>query len=170
MSASGDDQLAALREQRRLELQKQLEVQAKAQADAEIESQIKDAEDLAVSNAMKKLLTSDARSRITRISLANPERAESIKQMIITMYQEQKFTPPMSDSNLKSLLASQSRAAVMRQLEESEKVLEMSRNKPAAKNTPNEGYKTKPPCPSMGHVKDRPKHCVSPKETSLETQ
>ena len=60
MSASGDDQLAALREQRRLELQKQLEVQAKAQADAEIESQIKDAENLAVSNAMKKLLTSDA--------------------------------------------------------------------------------------------------------------
>ncbi|MEC8353887.1 MAG: DNA-binding protein [Candidatus Thermoplasmatota archaeon] len=110
MSASGDDQLAALREQRRLELQKQLEVQAKAQADAEIESQIKDAENLAVSNAMKKLLTSDARSRITRISLANPERAESIKQMIITMYQEQKFTPPMSDSNLKSLLASQSKS------------------------------------------------------------
>ena len=58
----------------------------------------------------------------------------------------------------------------MRQLEESEKVLEMSRNKPAAKNTPNEGYKAKPPCPSMGHVKDRPKHCVSSKETSLETQ
>ena len=45
MSASGDDQLAALREQRRLELQKQLEVQAKALQDAEIESQIKDAED-----------------------------------------------------------------------------------------------------------------------------
>ena len=77
----------------------------------------------------------------------------------------------MSDSNLKSLLASQSRAAVMRQLEESEKVLEMSRNKPAAKKIRlMKAQKAKPPCPSMGHVKDRPKHCVSPKETSLETQ
>ena len=110
MSASGDDQLAALREQRRLELQKQLESQAKAQADAEIESQMKDAENLALANAMKKLLTSDARSRFTRISLADPARAESIKQMIITLYENQKFTPPMSDSTLKSLLASQSKS------------------------------------------------------------
>ena len=53
MSASGDDQLAALREQRRLELQKQFESQAMAQADAEIDSQMKNAESIAVSNAMK---------------------------------------------------------------------------------------------------------------------
>ena len=33
MSASGDDQLAALREQRRMELQRQLESQAQAQAE-----------------------------------------------------------------------------------------------------------------------------------------
>ena len=44
MSASGEDQLAALREQRRLELQKQFESQAMAQADAEIDSQMKNAE------------------------------------------------------------------------------------------------------------------------------
>ena len=110
MSVNGDDQLSALREQRRLELQAQFESQAKAQADAEIETQRKNAEEQAVSSAMKHLLTNDARARIARISLATPERADSIKQMIITMYQEQKFTPPMSDSNLKSLLASQSKS------------------------------------------------------------
>ena len=38
MSVNGDDQLSALREQRRLELQAQFESQAKAQADAEAEA------------------------------------------------------------------------------------------------------------------------------------
>ena len=48
MSVNGDDQLSALREQRRLELQAQFESQAKAQADAEIESQRKNAEELSL--------------------------------------------------------------------------------------------------------------------------
>ena len=110
MSASGDDQLAAIREQRRLELQKQLESQAQAQVDAEIESQRKNAESQAVSNAMKQLLTSEARARIARISLATPERAESIRKLILELNQNQKFTPPMNDDTLKSILASQSKS------------------------------------------------------------
>ena len=110
MSASGDDQLAAIREQRRLELQKQFESQAQAQVDAEIESQRKNAESQAVSNAMKQLLTSEARARIARISLATPERAESIRKLILELNQNQKFTPPMNDDMLKSILASQSKS------------------------------------------------------------
>ena len=110
MSASGDDQLAALREQRKQELQKQLASQAEAQANAEIESQIKNAEQQAVSNAMKQLLTSEARSRIARISLATPERAEGIRKLIIELYEQQKFQPPMSDKMLKNLLATQSKS------------------------------------------------------------
>lgn len=110
MSASGDDQLAAIREQRMLELQKQFESQAQAQADAEIESQRKNAESQAVSNAMKQLLTSEARARIARISLATPERAESIRKLILELNQNQKFTPPMNDDTLKSILATQSKS------------------------------------------------------------
>ena len=110
MSASGDDQLAAIREQRRLELQKQFESQAQAQADAEIESQRKNAESQAVSNAMKQLLTSEARARIARISLTTPERAESIRKLILELNQNQKFTPPMNDDTLKSILATQSKS------------------------------------------------------------
>ncbi len=110
MSASGDDQLAAIREQRRLELQKQFESQAQAQADAEIESQRRNAESQAVSNAMKQLLTSEARARIARISLATPERAESIRKLILELNQNQKFVPPMNDDTLKSILASQSKS------------------------------------------------------------
>tara|TARA_B100001115_G_scaffold182523_1_gene178947 strand:- start:249 stop:608 length:360 start_codon:yes stop_codon:yes gene_type:complete len=110
MSASGDEQLAALREQRRLELQRQLESQAQAQAEAEIESQRKSAESQAVSNAMKQLLTSEARARIARISLATPERAESIRKLIIELKNNNKFIPPMNDETLKSILASQSKS------------------------------------------------------------
>ena len=110
MSVSGDDQLTALREQRRLELQKQLENQAKAQADAEIETHRKQAESQAVSSAMKQLLTSEARSRLARISLATPERADSIRKLILNLHEEQKFTPPMSDDMLKSILATQSKS------------------------------------------------------------
>ena len=110
MSASGDEQLAALREQRRLELQRQLESQAQAQAEAEIESQRKSAESQAVSNAMKQLLTSEARARIARISLATPQRAESIRKSIIELKNNNKFVPPMNDETLKSILASQSKS------------------------------------------------------------
>ena len=53
--------------------------------------------------------------------------------MIINLHENNKFVPPMNDEMLKSILASQSKSAIMRQLEESEKVLEMSKNKPAAR-------------------------------------
>ena len=110
MSASGDDQLAALREQRRIELQRQLESQAQAQAEAEIESHRKNAESQAVSNAMQQLLTSEARARLARISLATPERAEAIRRMVIDLNNNNKFVPPMNDEKLKSILASQSKS------------------------------------------------------------
>ena len=110
MSASGDDQLAALREQRRMELQRQLESQAQAQAEAEMESHRKNAESQAVNNAMKQLLTSEARARLARISLATPERAEAIRRMVIDLNNNNKFVPPMNDEKLKSILASQSKS------------------------------------------------------------
>jgi len=111
MSVNSDDQLTALREQRRLDLQKQIEAQAKQQAEAEFASHQKDVETKAVNTAMKQLLTSEARSRIARISLATPERAESIRKTILTMHQNNQFQPPMSDESLKAMLvASQSKS------------------------------------------------------------
>tara|TARA_B100001113_G_C21001572_1_gene575146 strand:+ start:592 stop:951 length:360 start_codon:yes stop_codon:yes gene_type:complete len=110
MSASGDEQLAALREQRRVELQRQLESQAQAQADAEIDTHLKNVESQAVSDAMKKLLTSEARARLARISLATPERAEAIRRLVIELNNNNDFIPPMNDEKLKSILASQSKS------------------------------------------------------------
>ena len=110
MSASNDKGLANIREQRRIELQKQLEAQANQQLDAEIEAKKKQIEQTALDSTMKKLLTPEARSRIATISLATPDRSEQIKRSIIQLYENQNFTPPMSDEQLKKLLVSQSKS------------------------------------------------------------
>ena len=110
MSVSNDKGLAEIREQRRLELQKQLEAQASQQLEAEIAAQNKQYEKSALDSAMKKLLTQEARSRIATISLATPERSEQIKQSILQLYENQAFIPPMSDEQLKKLLMSQSKS------------------------------------------------------------
>ncbi|MBL6731475.1 MAG: hypothetical protein ISP82_00820 [Candidatus Poseidoniaceae archaeon] len=104
MSANGSDELSALREQRRIALQQQFEEQAKVQVDAEMETQRQQLETQSVNNAMKHLLTSEARSRIARIALATPERAESIKKVVLSMHENNQFTPPMNDEILKSIL------------------------------------------------------------------
>ena len=104
MSANGSDELSALREQRRIALQQQFEEQAKVQADAEIETQRQQIESQSINKALKHLLTSEARSRIARISLATPERADSIKKLILTMHENNQFSPPMTDEILKSVL------------------------------------------------------------------
>ena len=78
MSASNDDELAILRHQRKLELQKQIEAQASKQVEAEFAEQKKQIENSAIDSAMKKLLTPDARSRLATISLATPERSNQI--------------------------------------------------------------------------------------------
>jgi len=110
MSASKDDELAMLRHQRKMELQKQIEAQASKQVEAEFAEQKKQIENSAIDSAMKKLLTPDARSRLATISLATPERSNQIKQSIIHMYESKSFNPPMSDEQLKSLLLSQSKS------------------------------------------------------------
>ena len=43
---------------------------------------------------MKQLLTSEARARIARISLATPERAESIRKLILELNQNKNLLPP----------------------------------------------------------------------------
>ena len=110
MSASNDKELANIREQRRIELQKQLEAQANQQLDAEIAAQQKQLEKTALDSTMKKLLTPEARSRLATIALATPERSELIKRSILQLYENQSFTPPMSDEQLKKLLMSQSKS------------------------------------------------------------
>jgi programmed cell death protein 5 len=110
MSVSNDDELTHIREQRKLQLQKQFESQVSAQADADVAAHQKQLESTALDGAMRSLLTPDARSRLATISLATPERSESIKRSIIQLYESKSFSAPMTDEQLKSLLMSQSKS------------------------------------------------------------
>ena len=110
MSTSQDDELNMIREQRRAALQQQLEAQASQQADAEVKAQQAQVEAAQIDGAMRTLLTNDARARIATLALATPARAASIKQSILKLHQEGKFSAPMSDDQLKQLLASHSKS------------------------------------------------------------
>ena len=110
MSASGDDQLAAIREQRRLELQKQFESQAQAQVDAEIESQVQAQEQQALDLAMKTILTPDARSRLANISLVDSTKADVLKRQLVGLHEQQKISIPVNDDQLKRILVNLSKS------------------------------------------------------------
>ena len=110
MSTSHDDELNMLREQRRAALQQQLEAQAAQQADAEVQAQQAQVQAAQLDGAMRTLLSNDARSRLATVALATPARATSIKQNIIQLHSQGKFQAPMSDDQLKQLLASHSKS------------------------------------------------------------
>ena len=81
-----------------------------AQANAEIEAQHEAQENQQIDTLIRQILTNEARSRLTRISLTDATRAQSIKKSLISLHQNGKFTPPMSDDQLKALLAKQSKS------------------------------------------------------------
>lgn len=110
MVSTQDDELNLLREQRRAALQKQLEQQAAQQADAEIKAHEAQKISQGLNATMKKILSPEARSRLKTIELATPERAERIKQTIVQLHNQGKIPQIMSDDQLKTLLASQSKS------------------------------------------------------------
>mgnify|MGYP006154355483 CR=1 FL=1 len=110
MASTQDNELNQLREQRRMALQQQLEQQAAHQADAEVKAQEAHIVSQNLDAAMKNLLTPDARSRLSAISLATPERAQTIKQTIVKLNAEGKLNAMMNDEQLKQLLLSQSKS------------------------------------------------------------
>ena len=110
MVSTQDDEFNQLREQRRLALQKQLEQQAAQQADAEVKAQEAQIASQNLDAAMKNLLSPEARSRLSAISLATPERSLMIKKTIFQLHAEGKLKAVMNDEQLKQLLLSQSKS------------------------------------------------------------
>ena len=93
-----------------MELQQQLEQQAKQQAAAEAESHVLAQEQQALDQAMKTILTSEARGRLTNISLVDSNKAELMKRQLITLHEQQKISIPVNDEQLKRILASLSKS------------------------------------------------------------
>ncbi len=112
MTSVADDsmELEEFRQRRQLELQQQLEQQAKQQAAAEVESQVQAQEKQALDQAMKTILTSEARSRLTNISLVDTNKADLLKRQLVSLHEQQKISTPVNDEQLKKILASLSKS------------------------------------------------------------
>ncbi|MGB1797662.1 MAG: DNA-binding protein [Candidatus Poseidoniaceae archaeon] len=112
MTSAADDsmELEAFRQRRQLELQQQLEQQAKQQAAEEVESQVQAQEQQALDQAMKTILTSEARGRLTNISLVDSSKADLLKRQLVSLHDQQKISIPVNDDQLKRILASLSKS------------------------------------------------------------
>jgi programmed cell death protein 5 len=93
------DELEALRKKKLQALQQQAEDQQDFQDEqrAEYEEQKK--------NAMRAILTDDARERLGRIRVARPELAENLEQQLIMLAQSGRLKSKINDQQLREILA-----------------------------------------------------------------
>jgi len=94
---SEEEELEELRRRRMLELQRRLvQEQQRFQAEQQIEMQ-KQA-------ILRRILTSDARQRLTNLKMVKPEFAEQLELQLIQLAQQNKISIPMTDEQLKEIL------------------------------------------------------------------
>mgnify|MGYP001133792439 CR=1 FL=1 len=92
-----EEELEALRQRRMLELQRRLaQEQQRIRAEQQIEIQ-KQA-------ILRRILTSDARQRLTNLKMVKPEFAEQLELQLIQLAQQNRVSLPITDEQLKELL------------------------------------------------------------------
>lgn len=95
---SSDEELQRLRERRLLELQaqqQQAEGLRRAQEEAEAQKQA----------LLRKILTPEARQRLTNIRMVRPDYAEQLEVQLVQLAQSSRVKLPITDEMLKRLLA-----------------------------------------------------------------
>ena len=92
-----EEELDALRKRRMLELQQRMvDEQKQAQAQQQLESQ-KQA-------LLRRILTPEARSRLTNLNMVKPEFTEQLELQLIQLAQQGRINLPITDEQLKELL------------------------------------------------------------------
>jgi programmed cell death protein 5 len=92
-----EEELEALRKRRLLELQQRIvEEQRQAQAQQQLESQ-KQA-------LLRRILTPEARSRLTNLGMVKPEFTQQLELQLIQLAQQGRIAIPITDEQLKELL------------------------------------------------------------------
>jgi programmed cell death protein 5 len=92
-----EDELENLRKRRMLELQQRMQAEEQqAQAQQNLESQ-KQA-------LLRKILTPEARSRLTNLSMVKPEFTQQLEIQLIQLVQAGRVKLPITDDQLKELL------------------------------------------------------------------
>ncbi|MCW4015347.1 MAG: DNA-binding protein [Candidatus Bathyarchaeota archaeon] len=92
-----EDELDALRKRRMLELQQRMvDEQRQAQAQQQVEGQ-KQA-------LLRRILTPEARSRLTNLNMVKPEFTQQLELQLIQLAQQGRIQLPITDEQLKELL------------------------------------------------------------------
>jgi programmed cell death protein 5 len=92
-----EEELEALRKRRMLELQQRMaEEQQQAQAQQQLEKQ-KQA-------LLRRILTPEARSRLTNLNMVKPEFTQQLELQLIQLAQQGRINLPITDEQLKELL------------------------------------------------------------------
>ena len=92
-----EEELEALRKRRMLELQQRMvEEQKHAQAQQQLEGQ-KQA-------LLRRILTPEARSRLTNLNMVKPEFTQQLELQLIQLVQQGRIKIPITDEQLKELL------------------------------------------------------------------
>ena len=92
-----EEELEALRKRRMLELQQRMvDEQKQAQAQQHLESQ-KQA-------LLRRILTPEARSRLTNLTMVKPEFTQQLELQLIQLAQQGRINLPITDEQLKELL------------------------------------------------------------------
>lgn len=93
-----DPELEAIRQRRMAELQQQ------AQNQAAQEEQAKRME-MQKQNALRQILTTEARQRLANIRLANPQMADTVEMQLIQLAQSGRIQGIIDDTMLRNILA-----------------------------------------------------------------
>ena len=92
-----EEELEALRKRRMLELQQRMvDEQKQSQAQQQLESQ-KQA-------LLRRILTPEARSRLTNLKMVKPEFTQQLELQLIQLAQQGRIAIPITDGQLKELL------------------------------------------------------------------
>ncbi|TET55698.1 DNA-binding protein [Candidatus Bathyarchaeota archaeon] len=95
---STDEELDALRERKMKQLQQRLTLeQQRAQTQQQIEIQKQ--------TLLRRILSTEARQRLTNLKMVKPEFAEQIELQLIQLAQTGRLKIPVTDDQLKKLLA-----------------------------------------------------------------
>ena len=92
-----DPELAALRQKRMQELQQQaVEQQQQQEQQKQMEMQLQ--------NAMRQILTPEAKDRLNNIMLANPQMGQQIEMQLVQLAQAGRIPVPVDDDMLRNIL------------------------------------------------------------------
>ncbi|UCB59848.1 MAG: DNA-binding protein [Candidatus Bathyarchaeota archaeon] len=95
---SEDEEYGALRRKKMMELQQRL---AQEQQRAQMQQQV----EIQKQTLLRRILSAEARQRLTNLKMVKPQFAEQIELQLIQLAQSGRLRIPVTDSQLKEILA-----------------------------------------------------------------